>query len=134
MESNHNASLLLQHKVKKVIEILVRNVDSIPDVQCWAKEAGVSRRWLCKSMKEVHGKPPKIILREVKFEKVVKLISGEGLNASCYSVAVDAGFKKSKNVSAFLSSYYDTNFTSLKMDLLNDEIQINFLWLNGAKE
>lgn len=116
-----------------MIEILVRNVDSIPNVQCWAKEAGVSRRWLCESVKAVHGKPPKIVLREVKFEKVVKLISGEGLNASCYSVAVDAGFKRSKNVSEFLSSYYDTNFTALKMDLLNNGIQIDFLWLNSAK-
>lgn len=116
-----------------MIDILVKNVDSISDVRSWAKETGVSRRWLCKSVKAVYGKPPMIVLREVKFEKVVRFICGDGIDASCYSVVVDAGFKNSKNISMFLTSYYDTTFTALKVDLLNDDFQIDFLWLNGTK-
>lgn len=124
---------LVTYKINKAVEILKEEIQSIPDVQTWAIEAGVSRRWLCKSMKVLYGKRPKIILREMKYEKVVLLIREEGLKASCYSVAVDAGFKKSKTVSRFLSSFYNTNFTELKVELLKKDVQIDFMWYNGSQ-
>lgn len=83
-------------------------------------------------MKAVYGKPPKIILREVKYEKMALLILDEGVDASCYSVAVDSGFGTAKNGSRFLSAHYDTTFTELKMELLQENPQIDFLWLNGT--
>jgi AraC-like DNA-binding protein len=97
---------------------LEERIADIPDVQTWASEAGVSRRWLCKSMKAVYGSPPKVILREMKYEKVVWLICDEGLEAGCFKVAVDAGFYSVSGLSKFLSTYHDTNFTCLKTDLL----------------
>lgn len=132
MKPNQYESIILQYKVRNAIKILRENVGQIASVQSWADEAGVSRRWLCKSMKKVYGKSPKIIIREVKYEKVVMLIRKDGIEASCYCVAVDAGFAKAKNVSRFLSTFYNTTFTELKMDLLKEEVQIDFLWLNGA--
>ncbi len=66
----------------------------------------------------------------MKYEKVVHLILKEGVEASCYAVALDAGFEKAKKVSMFLSSFYNTNFTELKMELLQNDVQIDFLWLN----
>lgn len=87
----------------------------------------MSRRWLCKSMKTVYGKTPKIILREMKYEKVVTLIREDGINANCYSVAIDAGFGKAKSVSRFLSSFFNTNFTELKIKLLQEDGLIDFL-------
>lgn len=132
MGNHQYKSKPVEFKVKKAINILLENVGKISTVQSWADEAGVSRRWLCKSMKKVYNKSPKIILREVKYEKVAKLIRKDGIEASCYCVAVDAGFTKAKNVSRFLSYFYNTTFTELKMDLLKEETQIDFLWLNGS--
>lgn len=123
---------LTVYKCEQAVKLLKKRIADIPDVQTWASEAGVSRRWLCRSMKVVYGKPPKIILREIKYEKVVWLIRKEGLESSCYCVAVEAGFSRAKNVSMFLSAYYGTNFTELKMRVLKEETKIDLLWLNGA--
>ena len=131
-QTNKQPQTLLEYKAEQVVRLLVERIAEIPDVKGWAEEAGVSRRWLCKTMKAVYGKSPKIILREVRYEKVVRLIRKDGIDATCYSVAVDAGFGESKKVSMFLSSFYDTNFTKLKMELLQKDAQINFLWLNGT--
>jgi len=132
MRKHQYKRLPIEYKVRKAIKILRNNVVEIQSVQGWADEVGVSRRWLCKSMKMVHNKSPKIILREVRYEKVVTLIRKDEIEASCYSVAVDAGFKKAKDVSRFLSTFYNTTFTELKMKLLKKEVQIDFFWLNGC--
>lgn len=124
---------LTKYRCEQAIQVLKKRVSDIPNVRSWATKAGVSRRWLCKSMKAVVGKPPKIILREVKYEKMVLLILEEGADASCYSVSVDSGFGNSKNGSRFLSSHYNTTFTELKIDLLKEDVQIDFLWYNGSK-
>jgi hypothetical protein len=69
----------------------------------------------------------------MKYEKVVTLIIEDWINANCYSVAVDAGFGNAKSVSRFLSSFFNTNFTELKMDLLKGDVQIDFQWYNESK-
>lgn len=73
-------------------------------------------------------------LREMKYEKVVKLVRNDGIEASCYCVAVDAGFEKAKNVSRFLSTFYNTTFTKLKTELLKEDTRIDFLWLNSSRK
>lgn len=120
-------------RARKAVNLLIENIYDIRNVNEWAYEAGVSRRWLCKSLKAVYGKPPKIILREIKYEKVVRLIHKDGIEASCYSVAIDAGFSEPKNVSRFLASFYDTTFTELKINLLEGNHDDNFMWLNGSR-
>lgn len=122
-------NLVTERKCNQALQTLKSQIAEIPTVQTWAKEAGVSRRWLCKSMKVVYGKPPKEILKKVKFEKVVWLICDEGLEAGCYSVAIDAGFKSSSGLSKFLAAHYDINFTDLKMEIITEEEHLNFMWL-----
>ncbi|TVR19724.1 MAG: AraC family transcriptional regulator [Balneolaceae bacterium] len=106
-------------------------IADIPNVQTWAFEASVSREWLYKAMKVMHGKPPKIILREIKYEKVVRLIRKRGLEAGCYSVAVDTGFKDAASLSKFLSRFYETNFTNLKAEIIKGKVSESYTWLNG---
>jgi AraC-like DNA-binding protein len=120
-------------RARQAVDLLIENIEDIRSVKEWAEKSGISRRWLCKSMKEMYDKPPKIILREIKYEKVVRLIHKDGIDTNCYSVAIDAGFGEPKNVSRFLSSFYDTTFTKLKMDILVENHHDNFLWLNGSK-
>lgn len=128
------SNTLLEYRAKRVVRQLEEHIAAIPNVQCWAEEAGVSRRWLCKSMKEVYRVPPKIILREMKYEKVVRLIQEQNLEAGCYSVAVDAGFKNAAALSKFLSAFYGSNFTDLKFKILNGKTRIAFTWLNGMRK
>src|SRR6056297_3480127 len=127
------AKSLTEYRCQQAVRVLREQIVEIPNVRSWAADAGVSRRWLCKSMKAVYGKPPKIILREVKYEKMVMLILDEGANATCYSVSVDAGFGSAKNGSRFLSSHFGTTFTKLKMDLLEGDSEIDFQWLNDRE-
>lgn len=121
---------LLELKAEEAVCLLEERIADIPDVQTWAKKAGVSRRWLCKSMKAVYGKSPKIILREMKYEKVAWLICDEGLETGSYSVAVDAGFKSASGLSKFLSAYHNLNFTGLKAEIMTDEEHLTFNWLD----
>ena len=116
-----NISPLTKLKCKQALTLLESSISVIPDVNSWAAETGVSRRWLCKSMKLVYGKSPQILIREKRFKKVVWLICDEGIQAGCYSVAVEAGFKSETALSKFLSKYHETNFTSLKANLLSEE-------------
>lgn len=88
----NKSKTLLEYKAKQAVRLLEQRIEEITDVQGWAAEAGVSREWLYKSMKTVYGKSPKIILREVRYEKVVRLIREHGTEAGCYLVAVGAGW------------------------------------------
>src|SRR5690625_7997317 len=101
---------LIRFKCDKAVQLLRYGTFDIPDVQTWAEKAGVSRRWLCRSMKVVYGKPPKIILREMRYEKVVLSIREHGLNAGCYATAVDMGFRNDAAVSRLLWSVYEMLF------------------------
>jgi len=44
---------LTRIRAKKAIRLLKNRICDIPDVNTWARETGVSRRWLCKSMKAI---------------------------------------------------------------------------------
>lgn len=131
MDYGEKQNLLAEYRVKKALQVLKKDIKSIPTVKAWADEACVSREWLYKSMKDVYTKSPKRILREIRYEKVVQSIQNLGLESSSYSVAVDAGFRDEKALSKFLSSFYRTNFTLLKTDILKGKVRVDFIWLSG---
>ncbi|MDG5766892.1 helix-turn-helix domain-containing protein [Balneolales bacterium ANBcel1] len=126
---NQLKSRAVQYKARIAIDILLENVESIPNVQVWADKARMSRRWLCRSIRMAYGKSPKEILREVKFEKVVCLILDQGLEAGCYSVGIDSGFKSASGLSKFLSAYHNVTFTELKNVIIAEGKHLNFHWL-----
>jgi|AntRauTorcE11897_2_1112592.scaffolds.fasta_scaffold00863_11 AraC-like DNA-binding protein len=68
--TNQATKTLTSIKVVKAIRLLEMHIDEIPDVQTWAEEVGVSRRWLCKYMKREYNKSPKIIIRDARFEVI----------------------------------------------------------------
>lgn len=102
MGGKQHKNIEFWHKVSNAIRILVEDVQTISHVQVWAEETGVSREWLYKSMKTVFKKSPKIILREVRYEKVVFLITERGMDSGFYIIALDAGFRISSALSKFL--------------------------------
>lgn len=133
MQKN-DKSTITEIKVEKALKLLDENLHEISEVKVWAKKADVSREWLWKAMKVVYKKPPKVIIREMRYEMLVHLIWKEGLEAGSYPVAIDAGFNNSTALSKFLSTYYETNFTLLKRAIFKGELQYDFKWLNGIHE
>jgi hypothetical protein len=118
------------NKAEKVVRTLIEEIDSIRYVKQWAKEANVSRSWLKKKMKTTYDKPPKIILREVRFEVITFLIMGKGVEASSLCVANESGVGKTSDaLYKFLSRHYETTFTRLKEKVLTGEHKVDFVWL-----
>ena len=107
-------------RCEQAVRLLKENIANIPNVKSWAREAGVSREWLYKNMNKMHGEPPKMIVRNVRYKKVIQLIKRYGLEAASYRVAVGAGHRDASALSKFLSSHFDTNFTRLKDEILKN--------------
>ncbi|NBC03968.1 MAG: hypothetical protein GVY20_09725 [Bacteroidetes bacterium] len=119
------------NKAGKVVRILIREIDSIRYVKQWAKEANVAQSWLKKEMKTTYDKPPKIILREVRFEIIVFLIIKNGAEVTSLIVALESGVGETSDaLYKFLKRHYNTTFSDLKEFLLTEEPDICFSWLN----
>lgn len=65
-------------KCVQSVQLLKERIANIPNVNSCAKEAGVSREWLYKSVKRVYNVAPKLILREVRYSQIFKLIQKKG--------------------------------------------------------
>lgn len=129
--TNYAKNKLLELKVDKTVELLKSEIQFIPDVQTWASVAGFSREWLYKSIKIIHDLSPKVILREIRYEKIIVLIKKKDINASCYCVAVESGLKDGKALSKFLSNNFNTNFTILKQKVLKGNEHYKYRWLDN---
>jgi AraC-like DNA-binding protein len=72
---------IMAYKCEQAVRLLEEQVADIPDVQTWAADAGVSRRWLCKSMKKVVGKLPKIFHKKMIFKSLdLQIVFNKKLN------------------------------------------------------
>lgn len=123
MQKNQSKSLTFQYKVRKAIKILTENVESIPDVQSWAREAGVSRRWLCNSMKKVYGKPPKVFLRNTRYKLLIKYLE-DNPELSGYFLAREVGLSDEKALYKFLSRHYSTTLTQLRNEIIKARLDV----------
>jgi len=119
---------LKHHKADEAIEILIQNIADIPDVQRWAEAAGVSRGWLWYTMKKIYGKTPREIIREVRFKTIVQLLKKD-IHAISYSIARDAGFQDDDSMRKFLSNNYRYTFTTLKDEVINGNLDVEWNWL-----
>lgn len=112
-----NQNPLVKYKVRKAVELLKDEIQSIPDVQTWAEEAGVSKRWLCKAMKKEHGTSPKVLLRKRRYIVLVKCLTQDP-ELTGYCIAREVGLSDEKALYKFLSSHYDTTLTQLREEII----------------
>jgi methylphosphotriester-DNA--protein-cysteine methyltransferase len=119
---------LLQYKVKKALKTLSENVDSIPNVQSWANESSLSVSKLAVLTKRFYKKTPGEILREARYEKIVQSIEQDPLTGA-YCVALDSGFSSEAALRMFLRRRFDTNFRSLRKDILSGIVGIEYNWI-----
>ena len=125
--SSHNG-----YRAKGAVKLLITGIEEIRNVQDWAGSACMSEDWLRKILRKTYRKPPKQILREVRFELIVRLIEEQGWEAIADGVAIDSGTGKNcKALHKFLKRHYDTTFTSLRKEVLTGKQIVKFMWLNG---
>jgi len=118
--TNKQSESTTSSRCEQAVGLLKEKIADIPNVQSWARETGVSREWLYKNMKKIYGKSPKVIVRNVRYKKVIQLIKRDGLEAASYAVAVEAGLRDASALSKFLKLHFDKNFTRLKEEILEN--------------
>lgn len=121
MDSERKQSSYLKYKTKQAHKIIFNDLSSIPDVQTWAEEAGVSRRWLCKAMKKEHGNSPKKLLRKRRYMVLLKSLK-EDPDITGYCLAREVGLSDEKSLYKFLSSHYGTSLTKLRNELMKERL------------
>ncbi|GEM_PF-754458 len=117
MENKYSKSLK-SLKAERALSLLNNRIEEIHSVQKWASEARMSRRWLCKIMKQEYAKDPKTILREMRYKTIKKSLK-EDSEMTGYCAALEAGLKDEKALYKFLSTHYDTSLTKLRKRILN---------------
>lgn len=131
MKQRLKTNLMLAEKAEESVQILVNEIAEIRSVKQWAEFCFVSRSCLKKRMNEVYGRYPKSILREIRFETICSHISEKGPMAASIDVAVESGLGPSSDaLYKFLSRNFDTTFTDLKSEILNDGLPDKYVWLN----
>ena len=119
-QTNKQTESPTSSRCEQAVRLLKENIADIPNVKSWARQPGVSREWLYKNMKKMHGEPPKMRVRNVRYKKVIQLIKRYGPEAASYRVAVEAGLRDASALSKFLSLYCNTNFTRLKEEIFKN--------------
>ena len=124
---------LTWNKAEKAVGVLAAGIKEIRNVQDWAEKACMSPDWLRKTLRRTYHKSPKQILREVRFETVVRLIEVQSWEASADGIAIDSGIGDTcKALHKFLKRHYGTTFTELREEVLTGKWNMKFVWLNGV--
>jgi len=115
-------------KAERVVQVLVSESTGIRTVKEWAKEAGIAESSLNKLMTDVYGQTPGDILKQVKYEKIIRTL-GRDVNACAFSVAIDSDFNGEAAMRMFLRRRYNTNISTLREQLLQGRIMPEPKWL-----
>jgi len=117
-------------KAERVVRVLVRESIGIRTVKEWAKEAGIAKSSLNNLMTDVYGQTPGDILKQVKYEKIIRTLCRD-VNACAFSIAIDSDFSGEAAMRMFLRRRYNTNISTLREQLLQGRIMPEPKWLPG---
>lgn len=103
-------------KLNRIVKLLRRDLGSIPDVNTWALQAGVSTSWLLYSVKSEYNVTPKIFLKNLRFKQISDHII-EDFEITGYELALETGLRDEVALSKFLRRHFDTSLVKLKCKL-----------------
>lgn len=103
-------------KLEKIVQLLRRELSSIPDVNTWALQAGVSTSWLLYSVKSEYNITPKVFLKNLRFRRISDHII-EDFEITGYELALETGLRDEVALSKFLRRHFDTSLVKLKCKL-----------------
>ena len=111
------------HVVNQVNNLLEENIREIQDVKQLAKLAGYSNRWMNECFKYCEEKSPAVLLREVRYKAIRKMIKSNPTATAAYVANAVAPHWNEKNLYNFLSTHYQINFTRLRFEILDGEMK-----------
>jgi len=103
-------------KLDRIVELLRRDLSSIPDVNTWALQAGVSTSWLLYTVKSEYNVTPKVFLKNIRFRQISNHII-EDFEITGYELALETGLRDEVALSKFLRRHFDTSLVKLKCKL-----------------
>lgn len=104
---------------KYAYQILVEEIHEIKNVNEWAEKTENSRSYLNRCVKLCHKKTPNVLLRDVRYQRICKIVDREPFAFAKEVAHQVAPHWDGKRLSNFLTYYYDTNFTELNYRILN---------------
>jgi len=107
--------------VNQVKSLLEEDIREIRDIKQLAKLAGYSKRWMNECFKNNEEKSPAVLLREVRYNAIRNMIISNPAATAAYVANAVASHWNEKNLYNFLLNHYQTNFTSLRFEILDDE-------------
>lgn len=116
-------------KAEKAVQKLIDKITEISTVRQWADKARVSESTLKRWIMETYGKTAGELLKEVRYEKVLKEID-QDIEACVYSIAIDSGFESEDSLRMFLRRNYETNITAIRAQIIIGEPHIEWKWLD----
>lgn len=116
-ECQNSLSIIRNLKDERAFATLKKDLSAIPTVKKWASEAGVSRGWLYSAMVEFYGETPKLILRNLRFSKIIISIEKDRF-ATSFSIARQVGLRDDKALYKFLMSNFNMTFTDLRAKII----------------
>lgn len=115
---------------ERMVGVLTDEIARVRSVKDWAKEAEVSESSLYRVVSDGYGKTPGEILKEVRFEKVIKVMV-QNAEVGAYCIALDSGFGSEAALRMFLRRRFDTNIRVLRRKILSGNLRMKWIWLNG---
>lgn len=112
------------------VENLVEEVVKIRSVREWASKVSTSEKSLYRLILNMYDKTPGEILREVRYEKIVMLMN-QDTEAGAYCIALESGFNNEDALRMFLRRCHDTNIRTLRREVMNGKLQMEWEWLNN---
>ena len=104
-------------KAERALQVLAGEIANIRYVKDWADKAGYSQPILNELVKNQFGLHSKQLLKEVRYDKICKLIE-EDPNITSYSVACSTGLNDEQGLFKFLKRHFNTTYTEIRYEVL----------------
>src|SRR5690625_3875632 len=111
-------SINVDNQVKSLLE---EDIRESRDIMQLAKLEGYSKRWMNECFKNNEDKAPAVALREVRYHATRNMIISDHVATAAYVANAAASLWHEQNLYNFLLNHYQTNFTSLRFEILDDQ-------------
>lgn len=107
-------------ELTQAMEALISELKDIHSVLDWTRLLGYSRAKLYTVIRTGYGVTPLTILTRKRYECIVNLLQDDPGLTSSY-IGLKVGLRSEQGVYKFLSRWYDTNFTELRMKMMSTD-------------
>ncbi len=126
-------SLVSRRQIDLAVLYLLRNIETIYSVSCWAERMGYSRTHFCRKFRELFSENPKDVLKRTRLQAICRYIESDW-GATAYKVARDSGLGDEKALHKFLKRHYRIGFSDLRNHLKRNFFRMRTMSSNVADQ